>query len=222
MITIEIIAIEGNDGSGKGLQTDLLQQKLEADGQRCFVLAFPQYERFFGREIGAMLSGRQAVRADVVDAKSMALWYAMDRWQTFQNVDFSDIDVLLLNRYTLSNVVYQSLRVPAAAQDALANWIFTLEADVLDLPRPDMTILLDVDEKLSQQNVAQKGFRDYVGNQADVYESKEGFLQDVRAAYLRFAQRLEHVYIIESMRDGTMLPPEAIAAAVWEKLKSKR
>ena len=215
---MKIIAIEGNDGAGKGLQTNLLKEKIEANGKRCRLMSFPQYDRFFGKEIGNMLSGRQAVRADVVDAKSMALWYAMDRWQAFQDMDLTGIDCLLLNRYTLSNAVYQSLRTEKTASHTLAQWVFDLEHDKLCLPRPHAYVLLDVDEALSRQNVAQKGYRDYVGSEPDVYENAGHLLRNVRAAYLHFAQTLDNVFVIESMRDGQMLPPETIAADIWAQL----
>ena len=101
-----IIAIEGIDASGKSTQTDLLARHFAGLGQQVEVRSFPRYDSFFGLHIRALLDGTAASTAHSLDPHSMALWFAMDRWQSFQAR--CEADVLLLNRYTLSNAVYQS------------------------------------------------------------------------------------------------------------------
>ena len=95
------IAIEGIDGSGKTVQIAQLLEEILAAGYRCREVSFPQYDGFFGEQIGAMLSGRHSVRADEVDARSMALWYAADRMRTMRDICPDDYDYIILNRYTL-------------------------------------------------------------------------------------------------------------------------
>ncbi len=205
---MKIIAIEGCDGAGKGTQYNLLTQKLAAMEKRCSAASFPQYDSFFGKEIGYMLSGKSNVRADVVDSKSMALWYAMDRWNTIKNFNFDNTDYLILNRYTLSNAIYQSLR--AQNPEKMLKWVLRLEHEVLGLPTPDIYILLDVDHLTSQENVSKKGFRKYVGKEADVYEKHTELIQNVRTAYLQYAQNNENAKVINCMENGEMLSPTEI------------
>ncbi len=217
---MKIVAIEGIDGSGKTLQLSLLEQRLQMAGKNYKTLSFPQYDRFFGKEIGAMLSGHGPVRADEADAKSMALWYAMDRWEAFKQLDTTGVDVLLLNRYTLSNAVYQSLRAAEGdieKQAAFAQWVLELEHEVLGLPKPQQYILLDVSHTLSKQNVAKKGYREYTGDDApDVYEQKQDFLAQVRQVYLHLAETLGNIHTIACTKNNAMKPPEDIAESIWK------
>ena len=121
-----VITFEGIDGTGKGTQMDRLAASLNARGLRVKVLSFPIYDSFFGSEVGAFLTGRDGVRADTVDGKSMALWFALDRFEAFRRFDMSDCDVLLINRYVLSNAVYQSIRDCDLGKPDLLDFILSL------------------------------------------------------------------------------------------------
>ena len=58
----KIICLEGLDGSGKTVQTTLLEEYLKQSGKSVFLIDFPQYDSFFGKEIGRMLSGKMCIR----------------------------------------------------------------------------------------------------------------------------------------------------------------
>ena len=110
MTKTKIIAFEGIDGTGKSVQMEALKRRLEERGLRVGTLSFPDYGSFFGGCVGRYLMKKDGVSASDVDQRSMALWFAMDRWAAFQGFDYGDLDVLLINRYVLSNAVYQSIR----------------------------------------------------------------------------------------------------------------
>ncbi len=179
-LNCKIIAIEGIDGSGKNLQVDMLYERLALLGKKCEKLSFPKYDGFFGKEIGTMLKGDDSINAESIKGKSMALWYALDRWEVFKQVDLTKLDVLLLNRYTLSNVIYQGIE----ANEDFEQWVFDLEHNILGLPQPDIYIILDVNQEMSKINVAKKGFREYVGSEPDIYEKKCDFMAKVRGKYI--------------------------------------
>jgi len=210
----KLIVLEGIDGSGKTVQMELLEQHLLALGKRVKVLSFPVYESFFGREIGDMLSARKGVSASDVDAKSMCLWFALDRFDAFQNCDLQDVDVLLLNRYVLSNAVYQSIRERDLHNDDLLDFVYALEHERFGLPVPDAYVYLDVHCERAGANVDEKGYREYVGNARDVYESQAGMQQRARMKYLEYAQRLPNVFVIDCMQENQLKSPEEIAKLV--------
>ena len=214
---MKIIAIEGIDGSGKALQMERLRRRMEAEGMRVSSLSFPQYGRFFGKEIGSYLKG-QTLRADQVDSKSMCLWYALDRFEAMQNHRQLDCDVLLLNRYTLSNAVYQSVRTIDAGQADNWEWVQQLEHGQLGLPRPDVYIILDVDPDVAQRNVDCKGSREYIDGR-DVYEAQHGLLQRARARYLSIAQKEASMQVVACCAADQMRTIEDIASDIWAALR---
>ncbi len=216
-----IVAVEGIDGSGKSLHFDILEKYLNEQGRASIQISFPRYETFVGREIGQMLSGKTEVRADLVDARSMALWYAVDRYNCFRNNDFSGYDYVLFNRYTLANAVYQSLRVPEIEREDFVNWVFELEHGEFKLPVPDCYIILDVDTEASKINVSKKGHRDYIGEEADVYEKNSTLMANARDMYLSLAKSIVNAKVISCMDEsGNLLPPMEIHLKIREALSS--
>ncbi len=215
MSETKIIAFEGIDGTGKSVQMEELRKKLEQRGLTVGVLSFPDYDSFFGGCVGRFLTKRDGVSASDVDQRSMALWFAMDRWAAFQGFDYGRFDVLLINRYVLSNAVYQSIRDRDVDKPDILDFVLTLEHDELSLPRPDLYLILDVDLSAAQSNVSKKGYRDYVGDEKDEYEKQDSIQLRARAKYLAFAERLENVQVIPCMEKGNLLPIETIAGRVF-------
>ncbi len=214
-----ILVIEGIDGSGKTWQTKKLIERFTNAGKRVKTLEFPQYKRFFGHEIGCYLGG-ESIRADQVDSHSMSLWYAMDRWDAMKNMSWDQCDVLIINRYVLSNAVYQSIRKIDQNVSDHWTWIKELEYQQLQLPVPDLYFILDVDPKQAQKNVDQKGLRDYVDGR-DVYEEQEDLLERARHRYLEIAKQEESMVVIDCMQQGELMPADLISSAIWSACSEK-
>lgn len=70
----------------------------------------------------------------------MALWYALDRFEAFRDLDYSGADVLLINRYILSNAVYQSVRDCDLDKPDLLEFVIELEHKHFRIPRADAHI----------------------------------------------------------------------------------
>lgn len=167
----KIIAFEGIDGSGKETQCKLLCDHIESLGRRVVIASYPQYSSFIGREIGRLLSATDPLlSAKTLDSKSMALWYALDRWAHFEaNTSlWNNAEYVLLNRSTMSSMVYQSLR--SETPENIVQWVEELEFEVLHLPRPDLFVIFDVSPISSAQNMKKKSSREYTASELDVYE----------------------------------------------------
>ena len=214
MSETKIIAFEGIDGTGKSVQMKELQTRLEQRGLQVGVLSFPDYDSFFGGCVGRYLTKKDGVSASDVDQRSMALWFAMDRWAAFRDFDYSKFDVLLINRYVLSNAVYQSIRDRDVDQPDILDFVLELEHEQLKLPKPDLYLILDVDLSAAQSNVSKKGYRDYVGDEKDEYEKQDAIQIRARAKYLSYGERLPGVRVIPCMEEGALLPIEVIAQRV--------
>ena len=165
-----LVAIEGVDGAGKTTQAELLRASVAAGGRDVKLRSFPAYDSFMGRQI------RQMLRASApLDARSAALWFAVDRHQALAH-DPLAADVEICNRYTLSNAVYQSSRVPEAESQAMYDWVLELERE-LAIPVPDLTFVLDVTPALVAERTAARA-------ELDEYERQRDLQNRVRARYL--------------------------------------
>lgn len=218
-----VIAFEGIDGSGKTVQMQRLAKRLSERGMRVDTRSFPAYGSFFGREIGRYLSGSEGVTADQVDRKSMALWFALDRFEQFRDYVDGEADVLLINRYVLSNAVYQSIRDRDLACPDILDWVFDLEFGHFGLPVPDVHVVLDVGTDAAGGNVDKKGYRDYVGGSArDVYESIPGIQERARLKYLEYAERRDDILAVPCMENGKQLSELEIAELIEDALLKRR
>lgn len=214
----KILAIEGIDASGKTLQQDLLCKLLADSGYSVSTKSFPEYESFFGARIGELLGG-EALRADEVDARSMCLWFAMDRWQAFKNNGWAESDYLIINRYVLSNAVYQSIRAIDAAD--MLEWVLELEHVQLQIPKPDAYIVLDVPVQSADENMAGRGGRTYTERSRDVYEVSRTIQTRAREKYIHYASKLDNALLVECSENGRILPPGNIHDKIIQKLQGK-
>lgn len=210
----KIIAFEGIDGTGKTVQLQRLYEHLVSLGLRVKTRSFPMYDTFFGAECGRLLSGSGGVRANEVDQRSMALWYALDRFEAFQHFDFSDADVLLINRYVLSNAVYQSVRDRDLGKPDLLDFVLELEYNHFRIPAANAHIVLDMNSEQAYENVGKKGFREYVGDQPDIYEALPEIQKRARQKYIEYAARMPNVHIIPCMEQNQLKSIEAIGSLV--------
>lgn len=214
------IAFEGIDGSGKSVQFKTLKETLINKGIAVGVLDFPDYDSFFGTEIGRLLSGKDKVTAADLDPKSMSLWYAADRYNAFKTFDDTQYEIVLMNRSTMANAAYQGTR--SNDPEALAKWIYELEFETFNIPKPDIFFIFDIPTSLSRKNVAKKGFRGYVGDEADVYEKDVAFLENVRNCYLTCAKLYPGSVVLNCANESEeMRPIDEIATDVLDILKEK-
>ncbi len=166
------------------------------------------------------LTKADGVSASDVDNKSMALWFALDRFEAFREYRPKDVDVLLINRYVLSNAVYQSIRERDLGGGDLLEFVMELEYGHFQIPRPDVHIYLDVNIEEAGENVLRKGYREYAGAGKDVYESQTGMQRRARKKYLEYATRLPNVYVVPCMAGGQLKPAEEIGKEVESLLKN--
>jgi dTMP kinase len=78
-----------------------------------------------------------------------------------------------MNRYYHSNLAY------GIANGISKEWLLNLDEG---MPKEDITILLDVDPKISQTRVAKNNF------EADIFEKDKEFLDETRTNYLNLAR----------------------------------
>ena len=131
----------------------------------------------------------------------MSLWFAMDRWKALEGLALEGYDYVIFNRYTLSNVVYQTARRCGGLDRGFAEWIFVLEHIQLGLPIPDLYLYLHTKADLCGENVLKKEGRRYTQG-LDVYESAEELLERCHHMYRELAQEIREICVLNCL-DGS-------------------
>ena len=234
------LAIEGLDGAGKGTQTKALVARAEAAGLSVASFAFPRYgQSFFSRLITDYLNGRYGPK-EASHPLFPALLFAAERFEeaTALRQLLAEHDLVVVDRYAASNMAYQTARLTPEAARALAEDIAEIEYSVFAIPRPDLTLLLDLSPAEAQDNVLKKAARDFVEGEMDQHERDGDFLGAVRQAYLRLADAaaesedgalasLGPWQVIDCRAkeseggDGGLRPVDEITAEAWAALSAQ-
>ena len=207
-----VVAIEGIDGSGKGTQAGLLKDALERDGRSCGLIAFPRYQATaFGRSIAHYLNGEFGDLA-AASPHFAALLYAGDRFESLPLIqhEIATRDVLVFDRYVASNLAHQAAKLPHAEREAFIAWLEAIEYGVYALPRPHMTIFLDMPVATARELIAKKPPRSYTTKAADLHEADVGHLERTADAYRWLAQRDSSWQVVECCVAGQIRSVDAV------------
>ena len=159
-----LLAFEGLDQSGKQTQAERVSAHVSASGRQCRLLSFPDYGTPIGAEIAKALHGEREYGPDV-----MQLMYVANRYEKRVEMQqaLEDGVVLVCDRYLASSIAY------GEAQGLDAAWLRDIQRH---LPRPILTILLDIAPETAVQRKAAD---------RDRYERDLALLSRVRQSYQR-------------------------------------
>lgn len=219
------IVLEGVDGSGKSTQIAKLRGMLDEQGIPNEYIHFPRFDApFFGELIARFLRGELG-SVEQVDPYIVAMLYAGDRHDAKRIIDgwLAEGKVVICDRYVYSNIGYQCAKVPdTEGRDRLKEWIFDLEYNHFAIPRPDVSLFLDVpfaftERKLQETRVGDD--RDYLNGGKDIHEQSLELQQMVRQVYLDAAQQDTAMHIVDcSDGQSTMASPDVIFSRVMEQI----
>ncbi len=219
------IVLEGLDGAGKSTQIRMLRQLFADRGVESEYVHFPRFDSpVYGQLIARFLRGEFGVVQEV-DPYLVALIFAGDRADAAPQIRqwLAEGKAVVLDRYVYSNVGFQCAKLPAGEErDRLADWIVNLEFGHNALPRPDLSLFLDVpfaftERKLSEAREGDD--RDYLQGGQDIHEASLQLQQDVRSVYLASASKDPSLRVVDcSDASGAMESPEGIFAKIRAEL----
>ncbi len=215
----KFIVIDGTDGSGKGTQTKLLIERLKKEGYDVMMADFPQYGQKSAGPVEEYLNGKYGSASDVT-AKQASILYAVDRF------DFSfklkkwidDGKIVITNRYVSANMGHQGGKIKDDEErKKFFEWLYELEYEIFNIPRPDLNIILHVRSDIAQKLVDKKGHRDYVGGKKrDIHEDDLDHLKNAEKVYLQIANDFEGFTLIECTKDDDIMSIENIHEMLWK------
>lgn len=211
------IVLEGLDGAGKSTQIRRLRDLLAERGLQSEYIHFPRFDApVYGELIARFLRGELG-SVEQVDPYIVALLFAGDRAEAGPQIRawLAEGRAVVLDRYVYSNVGFQCAKLPrGAARNRLAQWILDLEFGHNRLPRPDVSLFLDVPFSFTERKLAEVREGDdraYLRGGQDIHEASLALQQQVRGVYLEAAAADASLRVIDcSDGSGAMDTPERI------------
>lgn len=185
-----LIVLEGLDGSGKSTQFERLDMLLEEKGVAHKSISFPDYDQPSSALVKMYLAGEIGQSASDVNAYAASSFYAVDRYASYKRFwekDHKAGKLILAARYVTSNCIYQMTKLPENEWDSYLDWLCNYEYELLELPRPDEVVFLDMPVDVSQQLLSRRYEGD--SHKKDIHESNVAFLEKCRKTALYSAEK---------------------------------
>ena len=179
-----LIVLEGIDGSGKETQASLLEKKLKEKGRKVMHISFPDYESPSSALVKMYLKGDFGKNPEDVNPYAASLFYAVDRFASYR-MKWKDFyqkgGIIIADRYTTSNMVHQMTKYEdKKARKDFLSWLEKTEYEELELPVPDLVILLDIPLGVSENLVKERARQ---GGSMDIHEQHLDYLRKCHDAY---------------------------------------
>ncbi|MFA6416738.1 MAG: dUTP diphosphatase [Patescibacteria group bacterium] len=213
----KFIVIDGTDGSGKTTQLNLLKAKLEEEGYAVAVADFPQYNTKSAGLVEEYLSGKYG-NADEVDPYKASIFYAVDRYDASQKIKqwLNEGKIVLANRYTSASLGHQGCKIDNPLErKVFFNWLYDLEYKIFEIPKPDLTLILQVEPEISFQLAHERAREDWIGKTHDIHENDFEHLKKAEQVYVEIANTLPGFRLIKCTHNNQILSRESIHFLVW-------
>ncbi len=216
----KFIVFEGIDGSGKSTQTKLLVQRLKKEGKRVATFDFPQYGKKSAGMVEEYLSGKYGSLKEVGPYQA-SIFYAVDRYDASFEIQktLSKGTIIVSDRYIGSNVGHQGSKISSlSARKKFFSWLYDLEYNIFQVPKPTRSFLLKVPPRVAQRLCENKERRKT--KKTDIHEENIRHLQNAERSYLH-ASRLfpKDFTVIECMKGNTLLSRQTIHEKIWKEVK---
>ena len=215
------IVLEGLDGAGKSTQITKLKEMFNQRGVATEYLHFPRFDApVYGDLIARFLRGDLGT-VEGVNPYLVALLYAGDRANAAMTINgwLAEGKVVIVDRYVYSNIAYQCAKLPAGKErDTLREWILRTEFEEFAIPRPTLSLFLDVPFAFTERKllaeVREGDDREYLNGAKDIHEQSMDLQRQVRQVYIDAAQHDEAMHVVDCSKDGEMASPEEIFSRI--------
>lgn len=197
------ITFEGGDGSGKSTQSTLLREWLESQGRTVLFTREPG-----GTELGVEIRNMVLHRRGHIAPRAEALLYAADRAHhiaTLVRPALERGDIVLQDRFLDSSVAYQGAGRVLAPKEIRDLSLWATEGLL-----PDLTILLDLDEKLGRDRMSERTKYDRLEDEEQEFHAR------VRAGYLALAEAEPQRFLVLDAAGSR----EALADAIRQRVSA--
>ena len=219
------IVLEGLDGAGKSTQIRKLRELFASRGIESEYVHFPRFDApVYGELIARYLRGELG-SVEQVDPYIVALLFAGDRADMAAQIRAWEADgkVVIVDRYVYSNIGYQCAKMPTEeGREQLKEWILQTEYEHFAIPRPDISLFLDVPFAFTAKSLTAERSgddRNYLNGATDIHEASLDLQQMVRRVYLEAAKSDATLKVIDcNDAEGGMDTPDGIFAKIEQSI----
>ena len=209
----KLIVIEGaSDGIGKTTQYNLLKEKLISEDSHITSHHFPSYDTYQGKPVEEYLKGNFG-NPDNLSPYFINSLYAIDRaitWHTSLKESFEKGDIILLDRYTTSSLIYQSALIEDEEEKKkFIDYVTDFEYEKLGIKKPDSVIFLSAPFEVVNEMRRKRKLEKGEAVEGDIHENNLEFLKKVYDSAIFVAKYLNWD-IIDCSDGNKMKSPEEI------------
>lgn len=217
-----LIAIDGVDASGKQTQTEILKKRLEAEGKEVKLVSFPAYDKPSSTLVKMYLDGAFGDKPSDVNAYATSTLFAADRFATYRTdwgKAYETGTVIIADRYVSSNLIHQASKIENEHdKDKFLEWLDDLEHGVYELPRPDVTIFLDMPPEYGAKLMRDRANKANGESKKDIHESDFSYLENSYNNAVYVAERFGWKKIL-CVKDEQIRPVEEIGEDIYSVVK---
>jgi len=214
-----LIVLEGIDGSGKSTQLALLSEHMDRLGLAYIRLQFHQYDKPSSAPLRMYLNGDFGTDPGSVGPYAASTFFAVDRYASYKT-DWGEAygrgGTILADRYVSSNAVHQGSKLLGEERTAFFRWLDEFEHVLMELPRPDIVLYMDVPIELALENVRVRQVK--TGAKVDIHEAGEAYLRTCAEA-AREAAQFYGWHLVPCSSGGQMRSPVEIHREVLSILR---
>lgn len=214
------IVIEGTDGSGKSTQYALLKERLENEGHEVAAIHFPRYDEPSSYFVREYLQGNYGT-AEEVGPYTASLFYALDRYQASFEIRqrLEEGKIVLCDRFVAANMAHQGTKFSNTEQRrGYFIWLDNIEFEMLGLPRPNATFVLNTPFEVIKQRLQAKE-RSSANIKKDVHEADHSHIEKSLEVYRDLCQLFPKDFTrIDCAIGDEVLSIEAISNLIWQEV----
>ncbi len=126
------------------------------------------------------LNGELSETAEGITAYAASSLFAADRFLSYKSdwgKDYEKGRLMLCDRYVGSNMIHQACKLDGDERDKFLDWLDNFEYGIYSLPRPDLTLFLDMPPEKGRELIAARRNKIDNSQEHDIHERDREYLE---------------------------------------------